>query len=130
MRKVLAAGAVLFSLIGCTNNNQITIVNDAQESIMFNFRATEYDVESGASETIKNVPNGVYAYNTTYTLPAATTSFSVAGSAGSGSLTFDREQTHQLLIYSSTLINGAYTLYVNQTSTDTVGAVGMIFGPK
>ncbi len=129
MRKVLVAGAVLFSLIGCVNNNQIALVNDAQESIMFNFRATEYDVASGASVTIKNIPNGTYGYSTTYTLPAQATSFSISGNAGSGSLTFEREQTHQLLIYSSTLIDFAYTLYVNATSTDTIGVAAMITGP-
>jgi hypothetical protein len=128
MRKVLAAGAVFFSLIGCANNNQIAIVNYAQESIMFNFRATEYDVESGASATIKNIPNGTYGYNTSYAIPAGATAAS-SGAVG-GSLSFEREQTHQLLIYSSTLIAGTYTLYVNQTSTDSTGSAAMITGPK
>ncbi|HMD68304.1 MAG TPA: hypothetical protein VKF42_05435 [Chitinivibrionales bacterium] len=130
MQKVLVMAAVLFSLIGCSNNNKITIVNDAQAPIYFNFRANETTVASGASMTIKNIPNGTYSYNTSFELPDnQVTSTTISGNAGAGSLRFSQENTNQLLIFSSTYLTGVYTVYLNATSTDSSGATSILLGP-
>jgi hypothetical protein len=121
MKFLLATAAVIW-LAGCANDNKITIVNNAQEDIMFNFRATVTTVAAGTTAPITNIPNGSYEYNTTYGVPAEATSWSVSGAAGGGSLSFDLNQTHHLLIYSSRLSAGAYTLYVNATSSDSTGS--------
>jgi hypothetical protein len=130
MWKMLAITAATLSLVGCANDNQIAIVNNAQGAIMFNFRATETDIPSGASLTIKDIPNGTYEYATTYGIPASATSWSVSGAAGAGSLTFSKKETHHLLIYSSTLAAGAYTLYVNGTSSEPTGAAAKVLAPR
>jgi outer membrane receptor for ferric coprogen and ferric-rhodotorulic acid len=132
MWKILAIAAAMVSLVGCSNDNQISIVNNAQGDIMFNFRAQETNVASGHSATIKDIPNGTYDYATTYGVPAGATSWSVSGDAGAGSLTFNKKETRQLLIFSSTLSGGAYTLYANITSSESSGSsavAGTITGP-
>ncbi len=122
MKKVLIAVLGFLCLMGCANDNKITIVNNAQEEIMFNFRATETDVPAGVTRDIPNIPNGTFEYATTYVLPPGTTSSSTAGNAGGGNLTFDLNQTHQRLIYASTFVAGTYTLNVNATSSSSTSS--------
>jgi hypothetical protein len=130
MWKVMTFAAAVLWLAGCSNDNQILIRNDAQADIMINFRANETDIPSGTSTTIKDIPNGAFDYATTYGVPAGATSWSVSGAAGAGTLTFSKKETHQLLIYSSTLSNGAYTLYVNATSSEPTTAAAKVVGPR
>lgn len=105
-------------LLGCSNDNEIEITNLAQGDIYFNFRAKEYVIAADGGEiTIDEVPNGTFDYATTYSVPAGATGCEVEGDAGAGFLDFEKRETRHLLIYSSTLIDGNYTLYVNKTST-------------
>jgi hypothetical protein len=131
MRKALAMAAVLFSLVGCSNDNQIEIDNISQGAIYFNFRANQTYVPKDSSRIIKDIPNGSYTYNTTFELPDGAVTWTVAGNAGSGSLRFSKELSRHLLIYSATLDKtGLYTLYVNETSSDsTGGATSILLGP-
>jgi hypothetical protein len=130
MWKIVTFAAAMLWLAGCSNDNQIFIENDAQADIMINFRASKTDIPSGTSTTIKDIPNGTYDYATTYWVPAGATSWSVSGAAGSGSLAFNKKETHQLLIYSSSLSNGAYTLYVNATSSEPTTGAAKVVGPR
>jgi hypothetical protein len=129
MYRLLFYFLISLLFISCVNNNKITIINNAQEQITFNFRASQTPVASGSNVTIKDIPNGTYLYSTIFTLPAGATSWTTSGNAGSGSLTFLRNQTTYMIIYSSTLIDGVYTLYSSVSSTDTVSSGHSITGP-
>ena len=106
--------AVIMSgfLLSCINNgNQVKIVNLAQGSILINFRAETTQIAgNGGKTTIRDIPNGTYSYSTTYSLPPGATSYSVEGLAAAGELTFSYSSTEYLLLYSSTLVDGNYTL--------------------
>jgi hypothetical protein len=120
MKKIVLMFAMLCSLWGCSNDNKLSIQNLAQETIYVNFRASVIPVQSNTTRTLTDIPNGTYDYNTTYTLPAGATSASSSGDAASGQMSFDKKNTQVLLLYSSTLLAGVYTLYVNESSTDPV----------
>jgi hypothetical protein len=129
MWKIVVLAAALTWLAGCSNDNQIRIVNKAQGILLINFRATEFDLLSGADTTIKDVPNGTYEYATTFGIPFGAKSLSVSGDAGAGSLTFNKKESHHLMLYSSTILDSVYTVYVNSTSSDQTGAA-KVLGPR
>jgi len=129
MWKTVAVTAAVVAMIGCSNDNRIVIKNDAESMLLINFRATEYDIASGQGTTIKGIPNGTYDYVTTFSIPREATSLSVSGGAGSGSLTFSKQNTHQLLLYSSTVFDSVYSVFVNATSSDHPAAA-KITGPR
>jgi hypothetical protein len=120
MKKMVVIFFLLFSLWGCSNNNQLTIQNQAQGTVYLNFRASIDSVYSGVTRTFTDIPNGSYNYNTTFELPSGITSWAANGSAASGQMTFDKKNTQILLLYSSTTLAGVYTIYVNESSTDPV----------
>jgi hypothetical protein len=120
MKKTVTMVFLLFSLWGCSNNNQLTIQNQAQGTIYINFRASIDSVYPGGKSTLTDIPNGSYNYNTTFELPSGVTSWAANGSAASGQMTFDKKNTQILLLYSSTTLTGVYTVYVNESSTDPV----------
>ncbi len=104
--------------IGCSNQNQVTILNHAQEQIMFNFRAEAYTVGGrGDKVVIDDIPNGTYTYGTTYRIPAGTKT-STADANCSGTLTFSNRNTSIHFTYSSVFddSSGAYSLGTVWTS--------------
>ena len=120
MKKYLPVLVLLIALWGCSNDNKLTIKNIGDEPIYINFRASIDSVYPGGSFPVTDIPNGTYEYNTTYRIPPGVTSASMSGEAGSGQLFFEKKDTQILLLYSSTLLNGAYTVYVNKSSSEPV----------
>jgi len=118
MRNLIILLTVIVSLMGCSNDNQITIINDAQAPVSFNFRANETVVPSGQQSTIKDIPNGSYDVAIGINLPAGTTSSSV--SPTSATFTFNRKSTKIAATFGSTFIDGAYTVTWNYSSTDPI----------
>ena len=121
MKKKAALFAFLVFFVGCSNDNKITINNLSDGRIYFNFRATQYIIGIDSMRTIDEIPNGVYTYATTYITPSSVTSATVSGNAVPGSVTFEKENTQILLIYSATTFNGAYTLEATMTSSGSGG---------
>lgn len=120
MWKILIVTAVILSLIGCSNDNQIVIDNSAQEAISFNFRAVETPVASGSSATIQDIPNGTYTVTLGLTPPSGATSWTMTPT--SGSLTFAKKSTKIRVAFGSTLTtDGVYAVTWNYSSTDPIG---------
>lgn len=117
MKKMVTVLALAIFFCGCSNNNKLTIQNKSQGTIYLNFRATVYTIGSNPV-TLTDIPNGTYNYNTTFELPSGVTSWSASGTAAGGQMTFDKKNTQILLLYSSTLLAGVYTIYVNESSSD------------
>ncbi len=96
--------------------NSITFQNNAAEGIIVNFRASAISISSGQSKVITEIPKGTYDYQTTFTVPSNATGSTFTG-AVSGSVSI-KAGTRILIIYSSTLINGLYTLSATISNSD------------
>jgi len=107
-----------FGFISCSSSisNSITFNNQSQGEIFINFRGQIINVSAGQSSKIEKIPQGTYDYATTFSIPASATS---ASSQGNLTGTFNvSADTKILLYYTSTLISGAYTLFVTISNSD------------
>ncbi len=128
MKKILIL-FVLTSLctitfISCSTsvNNGITFKNLASGDIHVNFRATLTTVKAGETVTLSNLPKGLFDYNTTYEIPAGV-QFSQAEGDVSGQLDI-KAGTKILIVYSSAILEGIYTLSATKTSSDDLNDTG------
>jgi hypothetical protein len=117
MKKNAVIFFIIVTVCGCSryNDNKISIINESDSQIIFNFRASIYTVNSYGNLTIKEIPNGTFSYGTTYGMPSTATSSSVNG-ASSGDLAFNWDDTHVQIYYSSLQVDDEYTLNVSVTS--------------
>ncbi len=108
---------IIFS-IGCSSQLESKVVfkNIAAGALRINFKGEEVNVPAGKTVTVQAIRNGVYTYSTTYDIPSGATSSSASG-AVSGDVTITAG-TKVLIIYSSTYINGVYTLFATVSSSD------------
>jgi hypothetical protein len=117
---ILTAVLLLFALAftSCTSdlNNKFTFKNYSAGKVLINFRSDLYSVDPGATFSVTDIPKGTYTYATTYTLPAGATASSAVGDV-SGSVVF-AASTRILVVYSSTLNDGAYTIYATISNSD------------
>lgn len=107
-----------FNLISCSSSisNSITFNNQSQGEIFINFRGQIISVQSGQTSRVQKIPQGTYDYATTFSVPANATN---ASSQGNLNGTFKvSADTKILLYYTSTLISGAYTVYVTISNSD------------
>jgi hypothetical protein len=113
---VIVLSALLF--IGCSDsiNNNVTIKNLSDGDVYLNFRGSVFDIASGQTTVISNIPKGSYTYSTTYTVPAGASGSATQGNM-SGTLILNAG-TKILLLYSSTLISETYTIYVTISDSD------------
>ena len=104
---------------GCSTsvNNSITFKNLAAGDIIVNFRGQDISVAAGGTGVIKEIPQGTYKYETTYSIPAGATSSATTGDVA-GQVVINAG-TKILILYSSTLINGVYTLSATTSNSDT-----------
>ena len=114
--------AITFISCSTTVNNGITIKNLASGDIHLNFLAELTTVKAGGEVTLSSLPKGSFEYNTTYEIPPGITSSS-AEEGVSGQLTI-KAGTKILFVYSSTLIEGVYNLFVTKTSSDDLSDEG------
>lgn len=107
---------------GCSAkiNNSVTFTNLSQGNVIVNFRGEAITVTPGNSVIVQEIPKGTYNYDTNYSIPANAISGSSQG-AVSGNLIISAG-TKILILYSSTLIDGAYILIATISSSDNQGA--------
>jgi len=103
---------------GCSNsiNNSISFKNISAGDVYINFRGSVITVASGQTSVLSNVPKGIYDYSTTYSIPAGASGANIQGNA-TGTLTLKAGTKIQFL-YSSTLFNGTYTIYITISNSD------------
>ncbi len=129
MKKIAVLFALLIALVGCSNDNKITISNISSGAIYFNFRAYQYVIEIDSAVTINEIPNGTYTYATTYTVPAGAKTWDVKGDAAAGQISFEKKNTQVLLIYSGAVTAELqYILGCTMTTTNSSSAAAPI-GP-
>ena len=122
MKKYISLLSVLFLFVfifaSCDSDleNKFTFKNYSAGQVLINFRGSLHTVDAGATYTIQEVPKGTYSYVTTYQVPAGTESSSAIG-AVEGTVIF-KASTRVLVVYSSTFVEGAYTIYATISSTD------------
>jgi hypothetical protein len=115
MKKMLIAAAVLFSLIGCANDNQLVIRNDADVNIDVTFIATLYQINPHTSQAIANIPNGTYDYGISAIVPVGDT---LASTPPDGSILFQKQSTKWLFVVTSTVSGNTYSLLLAKSSSD------------
>ncbi len=108
----------LLFLTGCSSKlqSQVVFKNLSAGALRINFKGDEVNVASGKIVTVEAIKNGLYSYSTTYEVPAGATSFNASG-AVSGNIAINAG-TKVLIIYSSTYINGSYSLFATISSSD------------
>ncbi len=97
-------------LSGCSDtvDNKFTFTNFATNKVFVNFRAKLIAVSAGETVILSDIDKGKYLYETTYEVPANATS-SKSDGAVTGEVALSAG-TKILIIYTSTFIDGAYTL--------------------
>ena len=123
MKKWLFPVVVLFliaiNFVSCSSSlsNSITFNNSTQGDIYINFRGQVITIPSGQNSVVNKIPQGTYNYATTFSVPAGATASSSQGNlAGSFTISAD---TKIMLLYTSTFLNGSYTVYVTISNSDT-----------
>lgn len=115
-----AAAITVFSIMysGCNTsvNNSIKFKNLATGDIIVNFRGQDVSIIAGGTGEVKEIPQGTYKYATTYSIPAGATSSVTTGDV-SGQV-FIKAGTKILVLYTSTLVNGVYTLSATISNSD------------
>lgn len=96
---------ILFSLLflNCDEevHNSITFRNLASGDVYVNFFGEVFTVRTGASQTVRDLPHGLFSYSTTYEIPAGVQSSSTEG-AVSGEVQINAD-TKIMVLYSSAL---------------------------
>lgn len=126
MKKFLTL--ITFSLIimtilsGCSDtvNNTFTFKNFATNKVFVNFRAKSIEVDPGETIVLSNIDRGKYLYETTFEVPANAISYTAEG-AVSGDVTLSAG-TKILIIYTSTLVDDAYTLSATISTSEAISS--------
>ena len=108
---------LLLMSVSCSDDpiNSITFQNNAAGDVMVNFRGEIIEVPSGQIIQLTDVDKGEFEYETIYSIPAGATS---AAAEGEMSGTFELIAGAKILvIYTSVLSEGSYTIYANVTSS-------------
>jgi len=108
---------LLLTLVSCSDDpiNSITFQNNAAGDVMVNFRGEIIEVPSGQIIQLTDVDKGEFEYETIYSIPAGATS---AAAEGEMSGTFELIAGAKILVvYTSVLAEGSYTIYASVTSS-------------
>ncbi len=127
MKKLLIfSSLLLFSLgLGCSSsvNNSIELRNLAWGGLHFNFRGEVIPVPGSPTGreqvvTLRELPKGKFEYSTTFDIPGNASASAVEGDL-SGVLDIDAG-TKILILYSSTFIDGKYTIYATVSTNEPI----------
>jgi hypothetical protein len=132
---ILLTGATLITglfYLGCFNssnsmNNRVIFDNISEGDVYVNFRGSLIDIHSNDTTIVSNIPRGNYIYSITNSTPDGATSSTIQGSV-TGTLAMNAGTSIQFLFY-STFLSGNYTLYVTESSNDSVGTSSSITLP-
>lgn len=108
---------LLLTLVSCSDDpiNSITFQNNAAGDVIVSFRGESIAVPSGQVVQLTDVDKGEFEYETIYSIPAGATS---AAAEGDMSGTFELIAGAKILvIYTSELAEGSYTIYASVTSS-------------
>ena len=108
---------ILLTSVSCSDDpiNSITFQNNAAGDVMVNFRGEIIEVPSGQIIQLTDVDKGEFEYETIYSIPAGATS---AAAEGEMSGTFELIAGAKILVvYTSVLAEGSYTIYASVTSS-------------
>ena len=108
---------LLLMSVSCSDDpiNSITFQNNAAGDVMVNFRGEIIEVPSGQIIQLTDVDKGEFEYETIYSIPAGATS---AAAEGEMSGTFELIAGAKILVvYTSVLAEGSYTIYASVTSS-------------
>lgn len=105
-------------LLSCSDDpiNTITIQNWASNDVSVNFKGSLTDVPAGATVQLTDILQGEYEYETIYEIPSGATSFDASESCA-GTLILNAG-TKILVIYTSVLLDGNYSISASITSSD------------
>ena len=106
------------SLLSCSEGpiNKITFQNLAAGDVYVNFKGSQIEVPSQTSVVLEDIDKGEYEYETVFSIPYGTTSFSSEGDI-SGTFIF-RAGTKILVIYSSVFSEGSYSIFASVTNSN------------
>ena len=106
------------TLISCSDGpiNKITLQNKAEGDVYLNFRGSQTVVPSGSTIELQDIDKGEYEYETVYSIPSGATSNAAEGEM-SGTLKLGAG-TKILIIYTSTFVEGTYSIYARVTTSD------------
>ena len=109
---------ILISFTSCENSvdNSLTFKNLAAGGLIINFKGSDYRVAAGSTLNLTELDKGTFAYSTTFEIPAGARTGDSQGDV-SGTVTL-KAGTHILVLYSSTLIEDAYTLFATMSNSD------------
>lgn len=109
---------ISLSFIGCksTVDNSFTFNNSSGTDLIVNFRAKDIKIKVGQKVAINEIPKGTYTYATSFSNPVGATSISSLGDV-TGTVVL-KAGTKILVIYTSTFINGVFTLSATLSSSD------------
>lgn len=111
--------AILFiSISSCSDGpiNKITIQNLAAGDVYLNFRGSQIEVLSQSTVVLQDIDKGQYEYETVFSIPFGATDFDSDGEM-SGTFTLSAG-TKILVIYTSVIKEGTYTIYASVTTSD------------
>ncbi len=116
---LLISSVLMFTvlIIGCSSkvDTSVTFNNISASHIMVNFRGSIVEVPSGKVVVLKAIPEGTFAYATTYSIPPGMTG--TAQGDVSGSITIGVATKVQIL-YSSFINESSYTLSATKSNSD------------
>ena len=117
------------TLISCSDGpiNTITIENWASNDVSVNFKGSLTDVPAGATVQLTDILKGEYEYETIYVIPSGATSFEASESCA-GTLVLSAG-TKILIIYTSTLVEGTYSISASITTSDDLSEDGILPDP-
>jgi hypothetical protein len=117
MRKILVVLCIsMLTFWSCETDQgtSLTLKNMAAGAIYFNFLGEVTTVAAGRTVVMSDLPNGLYEYVTTYSVPAgATSSLAVGDLAGEIII---EAGTQVLILYSSEFQEDKYTIYATKSS--------------
>ena len=116
--------AVMALMLGCSEN-KIVVTNDADEMVWFHFRGDKYALspsgtstaEHPSTRTLSDIPNGTYAYNTTYIVPRADINVDV-GPDLSGQFSFQKNETKITILYESITDSNSYNISLTYSTSN------------
>ena len=107
---------LFFQWCKTTVDNRISFNNLSGSDLIINFRGQDIKVDIGKKVDINEIPKGTYTYATIFSIPVGATPSSTFGEV-SGSVNI-KAKTKILIIHTSTLLNGIFTLTATFSSSD------------
>jgi len=109
---------IIISFQGCktTVDNRISFNNLSDTDLIVNFRGQDIKIAVGQKVDVREIPKGTYTYATSFSMPVGANTSSTFGDV-SGSVSIKAE-TKVLVLYTSTLLNGVFTLSATLSSSD------------